>query len=104
MKWVAGLAITALLLPVIVLSAEDVVSITLPQEKVTLKPGPGVELVTKNCLPCHSLDYLTTQPPGTPAQWQASVTKMIKVYGAPISDEDAKAIAAYLAAQYGTGK
>jgi predicted transcriptional regulator len=36
------------------------------------------------------------------AGWNAEVTKMIKAFGAPISDADAKAIAAYLAANYGT--
>ena len=29
------------------------------------------------------------------------VTKMIKVFGAPVSDQDAKTIVEYLAAQYG---
>jgi hypothetical protein len=35
-----------------------------------------------------------------PAFWNAEVTKMIKTYGAPISDPDAKAIADYLAQTY----
>jgi hypothetical protein len=33
--------------------------------------------------------------------WDAEVTKMIKAYGAPISDADAKEIADYLAKNYG---
>jgi hypothetical protein len=36
------------------------------------------------------------------AAWNAEVTKMIKAFGAPIGDGDAKDIAAYLAANYGT--
>jgi hypothetical protein len=33
--------------------------------------------------------------------WDAEVTKMIKAFGAPISDADAKAIVDYLVANYG---
>ena len=36
------------------------------------------------------------------AGWNAEVTKMIKAMGAPIPDDDAKAIADYLAKNYGT--
>ena len=36
------------------------------------------------------------------AGWSAEVTKMIKAFGAPIDDADAKAIAEYLAKNYGT--
>ena len=36
------------------------------------------------------------------AGWNAEVTKMIKAMGAPIGDADAKAIADYLAKNYGT--
>jgi hypothetical protein len=32
--------------------------------------------------------------------WQAEVTKMIKVYGAPIDDADVPKIVGYLAATY----
>lgn len=42
-----------------------------------------------------------TQPRGDAKQWEGVVTKMLKVYGAPISEADAKAIVEYLATAYG---
>ncbi len=86
------------------LAAAKPFTYALPQERpVELPPGPGVELVQSQCSACHSLDYLQTQPRGKGAQfWRDSVTKMIGVYGAPISPEDADRIAAYLAQTYGT--
>ena len=39
-----------------------------------------------------------TQPRGDAKQWDGVVTKMLKVYGAPISEADAKAIVEYLSA------
>jgi hypothetical protein len=36
------------------------------------------------------------------ALWDAEVTKMIKVYGAPISDADAATIVDYLKSNYGS--
>ena len=75
----------------------------LPDDTAQLKPrhGPGYEAAQNNCAACHSVDYINTQPPGRgPAFWQGEVTKMIKVYRAQISDEDAKAIADYLAQAY----
>jgi hypothetical protein len=77
------------------------VGIDLPQPEQTLKPGPGVEIASNDCRTCHSLDYIQTQPPHMGAAfWNAEVTKMIKTYGAPIPDPDAKAIADYLAQTY----
>jgi hypothetical protein len=71
-----------------------------PPETAQLKPGPGVETATV-CKECHSADYISTQPPGKgKAFWQAEVQKMIKVYKAPIGEDDAAAIANYLAATY----
>ncbi|WGJ15528.1 cytochrome c [Methylocapsa sp. D3K7] len=73
---------------------------TLPEETPTLRPGPGVE-AAQNCLTCHSIDYVSTQPPNrTKAFWEAEVSKMIKAYHAPINDEDAKTIVNYLAKIY----
>ena len=50
---------------------------------------------------CHSLDYITMQPPFPRAQWTATVNKMIKVMGAPIKPEAVDPIVAYLAKHYG---
>ena len=79
------------------------VSYTLPEETAAFKPGPNLEVVQNNCTACHSADYIDTQPRGPKFKkdfWQAEVTKMIKVYGAPIDDADAAKIVDYLAATY----
>jgi sulfite dehydrogenase (cytochrome) subunit B len=74
---------------------------TLPEETTTLRKGPGVERAANNCLQCHSVGYIRTQPPNRgKAFWEAEVAKMIKVYHVPISDDDAKAIVEYLAKTY----
>lgn len=72
------------------------------EQLIELKPGSGLDLVQGNCGSCHSLDYIKMNSPFlNPAGWQAEVTKMIKTYGAPISDEDAKIILDYLTKNYG---
>ena len=72
----------------------------LPPETAELKPGPGVETATV-CKACHSADYITIQPRGKgKAFWQAEVQKMIKLYKAPIGEDDAAVIANYLASTY----
>jgi sulfite dehydrogenase (cytochrome) subunit B len=77
------------------------VSYTLPDETAAFKPGPNLEVVQNNCTACHSADYINTQPRGLKKDfWQAEVTKMIKVYGAPIEDADVGKIVDYLAATY----
>jgi hypothetical protein len=77
-------------------------TITLPLDNAyaDLKPGPGVEVTQRTCRSCHSTDYIVMQPRGGAKQWDAVVTKMIKVFGANITAEDAKAITEYLAAAY----
>ena len=58
-------------------------------------------MVQNNCTACHSADYISTQPRGLKKDfWQAEVTKMIKVYGAPVEDADVGKIVDYLAATY----
>ena len=79
------------------------VSYTLPDETAALKPGTNLEVVQNNCAACHSADYIKTQPRGEKFKkdfWQAEVTKMIKVYGAPIDDADVGKIVDYLTANY----
>ncbi len=55
-----------------------------------------------NCTGCHSSDYIATQPRMEKKKefWQAEVTKMKNVYGAPIADADIGQIVEYLAATY----
>ena len=70
---------------------------------ITLKKAPGVDKVEANCQACHTLAYIPMNSPFlNAAGWTAEVTKMIKAYGAPVDDADAKAIADYLAKNYGT--
>ncbi|MBR0714526.1 cytochrome c [Bradyrhizobium liaoningense] len=99
---------TALLLPGLALAAclgaatAAPIAYKTPDETAAFKPGPNVELVKNNCTACHSVDYVATQPPMKDRKgfWQAEVTKMIKVYGAPIDDADVGKIVDYLAATY----
>ena len=79
-------------------------SIDLPVIQVDLKQGPGLDKTSTLCNICHSLDYITMQPPFSRAQWTGTVNKMVKVLGAPINDEDAKTIIEYLSMSYGNGK
>ena len=79
------------------------VTYTLPDETAVFKPGPNLETVQGNCGACHSSDYVLTQPQGPKFKkdfWQAEVTKMIKVYGAPIEEADVPKIIEYLVATY----
>ena len=70
---------------------------------VKLRDGAGLEIVTNNCTACHSLDYMVMNSPfPSRAMWQAEVGKMIRAYGADISDGDAKLIVDYLAKNYGS--
>jgi mono/diheme cytochrome c family protein len=73
------------------------------EQEIALKKAPGVEKVEANCQACHSLSYIPMNSPFiNAAGWSAEVNKMIKIMGAPIDDADAKAIAEYLAKNYGS--
>jgi len=87
----------------IVAAALAVPAVSFADEKlIELKKAPGLEKVEGNCAACHSLDYIQMNSPFmSAATWDAEVTKMIKAFGAPISDADAAAIKEYLKANYG---
>jgi hypothetical protein len=79
------------------------ISYKLPNETAAFKPGPNLETVQNNCTACHSADYVRTQPQGPKFKqdfWKAEVTKMIKLYGAPIDEADVGKIVDYLAQTY----
>ena len=76
----------------------------LPEETVALAPGPNRDLAVANCSACHSADYIGTQPRGLrdpAALWSMEVTKLRRVYAAPIEDANVKPIVDYLVAAYG---
>ena len=92
-----------LLVVVVTVAAAEEKSITLPPDDshARLKPGPGSDLAQTQCQLCHSTDYVVMQPRGDAKQWDAVVTKMRKVFGAPLEDADAKAMTEYLSSAYG---
>lgn len=94
------------------LTGDMTASKTLGEQPVTFVPpeditpaelaDDGASLVVATCSACHSLEYITTQPRGMGEKfWQDSVTKMVKVYAAPIDQADADAIARILADRFG---
>lgn len=66
-----------------------------------LKKGVGDDTVRRNCVACHSTDYIVRQPRLDASQWEGEVKKMVSVFGARLSDSDIKVIADYLAKNYG---
>jgi mono/diheme cytochrome c family protein len=73
---------------------------TLPPETARLKPGPGLELASSHCVLCHSVDYISTQPHLSAAQWRAAIVKMQTKYGAPITTNNLDTLVDYFAWNY----
>jgi mono/diheme cytochrome c family protein len=82
-------------------TAADTMSITLPQDKVQFKPGPGAQVAQTQCVICHTAEYVYMQPPLTRAQWEGEVNKMRKVFGAPLPEDQVKTVVDYLVTQNG---
>ena len=80
---------------------------SMPPETAAYQPSalPGYEIVRRSCLTCHSAQYVSTQPPGsTRTDWDATVKKMKKPFGAQFPDEDIPAMVDYLVKTYGAEK
>jgi sulfite dehydrogenase len=75
--------------------------IELPPETHSFKPGPGSELANGQCLACHSVEYVLTQPPEPRAFWEGSVKKMRDKFGAQIPDDQVEPLVNYLTLNYG---
>jgi len=89
-----------LMLTLVVVLAAGIVAAQ--ERRLELKDGPGRAQVEANCGSCHSLDYVVMNSPFLDRNgWDGSVNKMIKVFGAPINTDDAKAIVDYLNTNYG---
>ncbi len=93
------IAMTAFLAPT--LCAAETLTYSLPEETARLGAELGQETVQKNCVACHSVDYIERQPARMGrAFWDGVVKKMIESYRAQIDEADAAAIVDYLAATY----
>jgi sulfite dehydrogenase (cytochrome) subunit B len=90
------------LAPILLALALAATAVIAAEQRVVLKDGPGRDKVEASCGSCHSLDYIVMNSPFLNRQvWDAEVTKMIKAFGAPISEADGKEIVDYLTRNYG---
>ena len=71
-----------------------------PAFEVGLADGAGKAETQIYCGTCHTLRYITMQPPLPAATWDAEVQKMVKTFGATIPEADAQKIAQYLHEHY----
>ena len=72
------------------------------ESAIRLKDGPDADLTRARCSICHSADYIPMNSVFlTRTGWDAEVHKMIKVMGAPITDQEAARIIEYLSRYYG---
>lgn len=102
LKRISQAAVSALALQLPGANAGEV-SIQLPPEERAFKQDRGAEIANAQCLICHSVEYVSTQPPLPRAFWKSSVQKMREKYGAPIAEEQVEALADYLVRNYGVG-
>ncbi|MCE4225304.1 cytochrome c [Methylobacterium sp. C25] len=103
----SNLAAAALLVASIGIAKASPRTIEIPEPTAEFKAPKddahraGFDAATGNCMVCHSVDYIATQPPKKGDKfWETEVHKMIKVYKAQIGESDAKIIADYLAVTY----
>lgn len=74
----------------------------LDETSLKLKDGPELVLVQSTCAACHSVDYILTNSVFLDHKgWEATVNKMINVFGAPAKSEDVPKLVDYLTRFYG---
>jgi len=66
--------------------------------EASLPDAPGAEAFKMNCMICHSERYIQMQPDFPRKTWENIVNKMIKNFGATISDSTNQTIVDYLTA------
>ncbi|HSU55074.1 MAG TPA: c-type cytochrome [Candidatus Dormibacteraeota bacterium] len=81
--------------------AASALDIQLPPETGAFKQDPGADIANGQCLICHSVEYVTTQPVMPRTFWKAEVQKMQQKYGAPIVDAQVDTVVDYLTKNYG---
>jgi mono/diheme cytochrome c family protein len=67
------------------------------ESNIVWEHNDAAVLVQSRCSICHSLDYILMNAGFMKSSgWEAEVNKMRKVFGAPISEDEAKQITEYL--------
>src|SRR5207249_9787242 len=99
--WCASQTIALLLFFSLLTTPASAVDIQLPPETGAFKQAAGAELANGQCLVCHSVEYVTTQPRMGRAFWKGSVVKMQQKYGAPIPEAQVEPLVDYLTRNYG---
>lgn len=77
------------------------VTIQLPAETISFKPDAGAEFANGQCLVCHSVEYVATQPKKDRVFWAAAVKKMSDKFGAQTPPEQIEPLLDYLVKNYG---
>ncbi len=80
---------------------ELLVQVDLPHEEFAIPPGPYREQFQVHCTICHSPRLAFTQPLLPEKKWQEVVQKMVTVYGALPTPEEAREIVHYLTVVHG---
>ncbi len=96
--WIA--LVSVLLLGEPPLSAAGL-KIQMPLETGVFAPGRHAEIANAQCLVCHSVEYVVTQPRLSRTAWKASLEKMQLKYGAQIPPEQVSPLLDYLVQHYG---
>ncbi len=81
--------------------AQNVRSIVLPHFEPELPVAVGRDEYLAVCVSCHSPRYVTMQPFFPQRQWEETVDKMAKTYGAQMDQEQRALIVQYLVATHG---
>lgn len=76
-------------------------SIIVPHFEPELPAAPGRDDYLVVCLSCHSPRYVTMQPLFPQRQWEETVDKMAKVYGAQMDQDQRASIVQYLVTTHG---
>jgi len=79
-------------------AGNDSTALSQPGENILAE---GEELLQKNCITCHTMQYIRMQPAFPRKNWKKITDKMIQNFGAPIADSTANKIVDYLVAVNG---
>src|SRR2546427_60600 len=86
---------------VAVMLGASALEIQLPPETGVFKQDAGAEIANGQCLVCHSVEYVSTQPAMPRSFWKVSVQKMQQKYGAAIPEPQVEPLVDYLTRNYG---